>query len=400
MQEPTEAHEIADSIARLSDVEAALEFRSLPKDLGLEVFEELEAFDQQRILSGLREDAYQQVLEDLHPDERSRLLQEAPATVVKRALAGLSAGEREVTARLLGFPRGSVGRIMSPEVVTLPEDLLVGEAIELVRGKGRAADNVNTLAIVDRSRRLLGPLPLSLLVLAEPSARLSDLVDRSAVVVAATEPAEQAARLIQETNQANLLVVDSEHRLIGLLSYDDAMEVLEEADSEDVARLSGAEPWEGHYVSVGVFRLARYRALWLSLLLVAATLTVSVTQAFEDTLVKVAALALFIPMLIGAGGNAGAQAATASVRALAVGELRFSDLPRVLWREFRVGLLLGLMLAALGLVVGALFVGWQVALVVASSLVVVCAWAASIGEPCRWWPRRSGSTRPWCRRRW
>lgn len=379
MQELTEAHEIADSIARLSDVDAALEFRSLPKNLGLEVFEELEPFDQQRLLSGMREDAYHQVLEEMDPDDRSRLLDEAPAVVVKRALAGLSHHERAMTAKLLGYPRGSVGRNMSPEVVTLRDGLSVGSALQSVRTKGLDADNIYTLAVVDDTRKLVGPVALADLVMADPLEPLTDIVDEGAVVVSATDSAEEAARLIQETNEPNLLVVDSERRLVGLISYDDAMEVLEEADSEDVARQSGASPWEGHYMSVGVFRLARYRALWLSLLLIAATLTVSVTQAFEATLEQVAALALFIPMLIGAGGNAGAQAATASVRALAVGELRFSDLPRVLWRELRVGFLLGLMLAVLGLIVGSLFVGWSIASVVACSLILVCAWAATIG---------------------
>lgn len=379
MSELVEAHEIADRIGRLGDVEAALEFRGLPKELGVEVFEELGPFDQQRLLSGLRDDAYRQVLEDMDPDDRSRLLQEAPAMVVKRALAGLSPHERAMTARLLGYPRESVGRVMSPEVVTLREGLNVAEALAVVRAKGKDAENVYTLAVIDGSRRLRGVVELSDLVVSDPDLPLKAVVDTGAVTVKATDSAEQAARLIQETNVPNLLVVDSEGRLVGLLSYDDAMEVLEEAGSEDVARQSGASPWEGHYMAVGVLRLARYRALWLSLLLVAATLTVSVTQGFEATLEQVASLALFIPMLIGAGGNAGSQAATASVRALAVGELRFGDLPRVLWREARVGFLLGLMLAVLGFAVGSIFVGWHVALVVGGSLVIVCAWAATIG---------------------
>ncbi|HMO10665.1 MAG TPA: magnesium transporter, partial [Actinotalea sp.] len=147
----------------------------------------------------------------------------------------------------------------------------------------------------------------------------------------------------------------------------------------EIARQSGAAPWAGHYMAATVWQLARYRALWLSLLLVAATLTVGVTSAFEATLEQVAALALFIPMLIGAGGNAGAQAATACVRALAVGEIRGSDLVRVVWRELRVGLLLGTLLAVLGLAVGTLVVGSEIAVVVGITLVLICGWAATIG---------------------
>src|SRR5699024_1034443 len=224
-----------------------------------------------------------------------------------------------------------------------------------------------------------GVAELRELVLSDPEAMVADLVSTAPTYIYATDPAEDAARLMRETNTLNLPIVDSEQRLVGLLTFDDAVEVLEEAESEDVARQAGSAPWEGHYMAVGGLRLARTRALWLSLLLVAATLTVSVTQAFEDTLAQVAALALFIPMLIGAGGNAGAQAATACVRALAVGEVRGSDLWRVIWREARVGLVLGTMLALLGLAIGAAFVDVPVAVVVGISLVLICGWAATIG---------------------
>ena len=377
--ERVEAHEIADRIGRLGGTEAAVEFRVLPKNLGLEVFEELSPFDQKRLLAGLRGEGYRQVLEGMDPDDRARMLGEAPAVVVKRVLAGLSPHERALTAKLLGYPKGSVGRVMSPEVVTIPEGVTVAEAMDIVRAKGASAENVYSMAVVNSSRQVQGVIELDTLVLADPATEITQILDRGAVPATATEPAEEAARIIQESNDPNLLVVDSESRLVGLFSYDDAMEVLEEAGSDDAARQAGSAHWQGHYMSVGVFRLARYRALWLSLLLIAATLTVSVTQAFEATLEQVAALALFIPMLIGAGGNAGSQAATASVRALAVGEVRFSDLAQVAWRELRVGGLLGLMLAALGLVVATVFVGWEIAVVVGCSLVLICAWAALIG---------------------
>ena len=201
-----------------------------------------------------------------------------------------------------------------------------------------------TLPVVDGGRRLIGVVEMRELVLSHPATLLTELVVTEPVFVRATDAAEKAARLMRETNLINLPVVDSEDRLVGLLTIDDAVEVIEAADSEDVARQAGASPWAGHYMAAGVFQLARYRAMWLLLLLVAATLTVSVTDAFETTLAQAANLALFIPLLIGAGGNAGAQAATSCVRALAVGEVRVSDLLEVIWRECRVGLVLGSML--------------------------------------------------------
>ncbi|MDT0265299.1 magnesium transporter [Streptomyces sp. DSM 44915] len=370
---------IADEIARMDAVQSVVTFRLLDKDRALEVFEELEPVDQQEILEGLRDQAFRDLVEHMDPDDRARMLKEAPAKVAKRVLAGLSAHERQMTAALLGYPEGSVGRFMTPETVALQQELTVGQALEVVRRRGGSAETIYTLPVVDRSRRLTGIVELRELVLSEPGAMVRDLVVTAPPMARATEPAEDAARLMRETNVLDLPVVDSEDRLVGLLTSDDAFEVIEAADTEDVARQAGSEPLERHYMSASVFRLSRIRMLWLMLLLVAATLTVSVTQMYEGVLEEVTQLALFVPLLIGTGGNAGAQAATAAVRALAVGEVRTSDLLRVIWRECRTGLLLGAMLAVVGFLVGSLFVGWDVAAVVALTLIVICAWASTVG---------------------
>ncbi|MFD4402265.1 magnesium transporter [Nocardia sp. NPDC058499] len=372
-------HVIADELARMDAVEAGVAFRLLDKDLALAVFEELEPVDQQQILQGLRDQTFRELVEGMAPDDRARMLREAPAKVAKKVLAGLSPRDRRMTAALLGYPEGSVGRYMSPEVVAIPGTLSVADALRIVRVKGENAETVYTLPVVDAGRRLQGIVELRELVLTGPDTMVADLVVTEPAFVRATDSAEKAARLMRETNDINLPVVDSEDRLVGLLTIDDAVEVIEAADSEDVAKQAGSAPWEGHYMAAGVFQLARYRALWLMLLLVAATLTVSVTGFFETTLEQAAQLALFIPLLIGAGGNAGAQAATACVRAVAVGEVRGGDLFKVIWRECRVGLVLGGMLSVVGLVIGGLFVGPKVAVVVGITLILICAWAATIG---------------------
>ncbi|WP_433759683.1 magnesium transporter [Nocardia sp. CA-135398] len=372
-------HVIADELARMDAIQAGVAFRLLDKDLALAVFEELEPVDQQQILEGLRDQSFRDLVEAMDPDDRARMLREAPAKVAKKVLAGLSARERRMTAALLGYPEGSVGLYMTPEVVALPRNLSVPDALQTVRIKGINAETVYTLPVVDAGRRLTGIVELRELVLSRPDTMVSDLVVTEPTFVRATDSAENAARLMRETNVINLPVVDSEDRLVGLLTIDDAVEVIEAADSEDVAKQAGSAPWEGHYMAAKVFQLARYRALWLLLLLFAATLTVSVTDFFEGTLQQAAHLALFIPLLIGAGGNAGAQAATACVRALAVGEVRGSDLFKVIWRECRVGLVLGTMLATAGVAIGALFVDPGTALVVGITLVIICGWAATIG---------------------
>ncbi|WP_316575711.1 magnesium transporter [Nocardia canadensis] len=372
-------HVIADALARMDAVQAGVVFRLLDKDRAITVFEELEPVDQQQILQGLREKSFRDLVEAMDPDDRARMLHEAPAKVAKKVLAGLSPRERRMTAALLGYPEGSVGLYMTPEVVALPDNLTVAQALAWVRAKGGNAETVYTLPVVDCGRRLTGIVELRELVLHAPEAMVSELVVTEPAFARATDSAEKAARLMSSTNDINLVVVDSEDRVVGLLTIDDAMEVLEAADSEDVAKQAGSAPWEGHYMAAKVFQLARYRALWLMLLLFAATLTVSVTDVFSTTLEQAASLALFIPLLIGAGGNAGAQAATACVRALAVGEVRASDLFKVIWRECRVGLVLGSMLAAAGLLIGTLFVGPKIAVVVAITLVIICGWAATIG---------------------
>jgi magnesium transporter len=372
-------HVVADELGRMDAVPAAVLFRMLPRDDALEVFEELDPVDQHEILGGLRDQTFRELVEEMDPDDRARMLQEAPAKVVKRVLAGLSPHERGMTASLLGYPEGSVGRYMTPEVVALRADLTVEQALEVVRAKGPDAETIYTLPVVGPAREFVGVVQLQDLVLASPRQRVGELVDIEVPRVPATDPAEDAARLMQETNLLGLPVVDSESRLLGLLTIDDAVELIEAADSEDIARQSGAFPWSGHYMSAGVLQLARSRAVWLLLLIIAAILTVNVLHVFEATLAEVTALALFIPLLVGTGGNAGAQAATAAVRALAVGELRPGDLPRVMWRECRLGLLLGTMLAFVGLGVAGAIVGLHIAVAVALSLVVICAWAAVVG---------------------
>ena len=179
---------------------------------------------------------------------------------------------------------------------------------------------------------------------------------------------------------------------LGLLTFDDALELIEAADSEDIARQAGSQPITGHYATVGVLRLARARAVWLLLLIIASTLTINVMQGFEATLEQVTALALFVPMLTGTGGNVGSQSATAVVRALAVGEVRLRDLPRVIWKESRVGLLLGCMLATIALIIGSLLVGTAVAAAVALSVVAIALGRRSSAAPCRSWPAGSGWT--------
>ena len=374
------AHEIAEELTRLNPVQSALVWRMLPRDSALEVFEELDSVQQQELLSGMRDSAFREVVENMDPDDRARLLGEAPAGFVRRVLAGLSHKERAMTASLLGYPEGSVGRVMSPEVVTVHDTTPVPDIVEVVRRKGADAETIDLLAVVDRSRKLVGVLGLSHVVLAPQELTAGEIADSHAPTLEVTEDAEKAARLVQETNRLGLMVVDSEDRVLGVLTVDDALEVIEAADTEDVARQAGQLPSTGHYLSTSVVRLAGLRAFWLVILLSAATITIGVMGLFESALEQVAALALFIPLLVGTGGNIGAQAATGAVRALAIGEVRPGDVLRVAWRESRVGLLLGFILGGLAFLAAWWVSGLDVGVVVGLSVVLIAVWATTIGS--------------------
>ena len=373
-------HEIAEELTRLKPVQAALVWRMLPRDEALEVFEELDSVQQQELLSGMRDSAFREVVEEMDPDDRARLLGEAPAGFVRRVLAGLSHKERAMTASLLGYPEGSVGRVMSPEVVTVQESTPVSEILDVVRRKGSDAETIDLLAVVDRSRTLVGVVGLSHVVLADPGLTAGEIADVNAPTLEVTEEAEKAARLVQETNRLGLMVVDSESRVLGVLTVDDALEVIEAADTEDVARQSGQLPSTSHYLSTSVLELAKLRVFWLVILISAATVTVWVMGLFETALAQVTALALFIPLLVGTGGNIGAQAATTAVRALAIGEVRPSDALRVAWRESRVGLFLGVVLGGLAFGAAWWVAGLAVGLTVGISVVLIAVWATTIGS--------------------
>jgi magnesium transporter len=269
---------------------------------------------------------------------------------------------------------------MSPEYVGLRATMTVAEALDKVRRAGHSAETVYALPVTDDERRLIGAIGLRSLVLAEPGERIGDLMDTEVYSTRVDDDQEVAARLIGDANLLALPVVDSEGRLVGIITVDDAIAILEEEETEDIARTGGAEPVGRPYLTVSVLRLARSRIVWLFLLIIAAGLTVNVLSVFEDTLAEVVTLALFIPLLIGTGGNTGAQAATTVVRAIAVGEVRFEDLPRVVLREARVGLLLGLGLGSIAFVPVTILFGQAIGLVVGLTIVTICTYAATIGS--------------------
>jgi magnesium transporter len=382
---------IAEELTRLDPATTALAFRLLPRDRALTVFEALDPVDQQQVLDGLRNESVVSLLEEMDPDDRARLFDELPAKVARRFLSDLSADERRLTSLLLGYPEDSAGRIMSPEFVSLRATMTVADAMAKIRREGLDAETIYALPVLDDERHIIGIVGLRRLILAPLSTPINELMTTDEVHTVTTDTdQEDAARLVREVGLIALPVVDSEDRLVGVITVDDAMKVLEVEETEDFALHGASMPLNMPYLSVSALGLARRRIVWLLLLIVAAGLTVSVLDYFEDSLETVVALALFIPLLTGTGGNSGAQASTAVIRAMAVGEVRLGDLPRIVSREVRVGLMLGGMLAGAVFVPVAVIWDVDLAFVVSGTLVTICTWATIAGTALPLVARRVG----------
>ena len=370
--------DVVDVLERLDPRRRAVAYRLLGKDEALEVFEAFAPAMQSQLLGSLQDVEVAAIFAELEPDDRVWLLDELPASLSHRLLQGLDAEQRGFTAELLGYPRQSVGHRMSPEVVALRASETVARAIERVMAGIDDAETVYTLPVVDGSRRLVGVTGLRELLRADRSTPVADVM-REAVAVTAYTDAEQAARTCTEQRLLALPVVDNEQRLLGVLTVDDAVRILEQEESEDAARAGGVEPLRLPYLSTPLTDLVRSRVVWLLVLAIGAALTVSVLEVFEATLAQVTMLALFVPLLIGTGGNTGNQAATTVTRALALEDVRPGDVGVVLWRELRVGALLGATLGAAGGLVTGLLYEPRFGLVIGLTLVTVCTLAASIG---------------------
>jgi magnesium transporter len=370
-------------------VTRAVAFRALTKDRALAVFEDLDPALQRDLISDLRDPAVLDLVADLDPDDRARLLDELPAGVASKLLHGLSPNEREMTTALLGYPVDSAGRSMSPEVASVPVGGTVGQALVLLREQEPTTETIYAVPVLGTGRRVEGVTSLRRLFVSDPAVLVDEVMARP-IVVQAEDDQEHAARVVRDHGLVAVPVVDAERRLLGVFTVDDAMRVLEAEESEDVARLGGAEPLDRPYLVTSILQVVRSRVVWLLVLIFAATLTVNVLHYFEDVLAEVVALALFVPLLIGTAGNTGAQAATTVVRAMALGDVRFGDLALVAWRELRTGLVLGTVLAAVGLIPAVLVAGADIAVVVALTLVTICTLATTVGACVPMVARRLG----------
>jgi magnesium transporter len=346
----------------------------------LAVFNILEPAIQAQMLDDMSSDEALALFEALGPDDRARLVEALPAEAAGNLLGLLSHDKRTSTALLLDYPPETAGRIMSPHFVMLRADMTVSQALAAVRRDGADAETIYYLPMVDDDMCFQGAIGLHDLVMAEMSDRIADIREPETGRFPVNADQEVVARYMADADLLAIAVVEQGDRLVGIITVDDAMDVLRFEESEDMARTGAVAHLGQPYFSVSVFKLVRSRVVWLSLLAVAAVLTVNVLAAFESTIEQVVALTLFIPLLIGIGGNTGAQSATTIVRAMAMDDVRTSDFLRVALRESSVGLQMGTALAGLAyLIVWSVFSS-KIAAVVALTLIAVCTLAALVGS--------------------
>ena len=370
--------ELVTLLERLNERDRAIVYRVLPKSVALEVFESLDPALQGELLEELNSEEISAIFAKLDPDDRVGLLDELPAGVANRLLTGLSAKERGLTSEVLGYAQGSIGRRMSPEYISVKSTDSVSQALTKVKSKLQSAETIYTLPVVDSSKQLVGVVSLRDLMRTASRVKVSKIMSEP-LMVNASDDEEFAARTCSDLKVLALPVVDNERRLLGILTVDDALRILEQEESEDAARTGGAEPLRRPYLSTPVFAIVRSRVIWLLVLALGATFTVSVLGAFEAEIEQLVVLTLFVPLLIGLGGNTGNQAATTVTRALALQDVRTRDVWQVLFRELRVGALLGTLLGFIGFGLAWAFFGIEIGLVIGLTLFAICTVAATVG---------------------
>lgn len=343
---------IADVFDELSKSDQILLFRLLPRKLAKETFEYLPQDRQKDIVTGLAAnvDKITNLLNDLEPDDRTAFFEELPGEVSQRLVQLLSDEEREITTRLLGYPKDSIGRLMTPEYVAVKSYFTVQQALDHIRKFGRDSETLDVIYIVDERWKLIDDIRIKELILASPSQQVSELCDNRFVVLNAYEDQERAVKMFQDYDRMVLPVTDLSGTLLGIVTVDDVLDVVEEENTEDFQKFGGTEGLDLSYTKTSLGEMVKKRAGWLILLFIGEMFTASAMGYFDEEISKAVVLALFVPLIISSGGNSGSQAASLIIRSLALDELKLKNWWYVMKKEILSGLLLGTILAVIGFI--------------------------------------------------
>ena len=342
---PMEPADIALLLEEAGEEEMPLLYRLLPKELAAEVFVELESDSQEMLINGFSNTELKEVLDELYLDDAVDIVEEMPASVVIRILDKATPEMRKSINEILQYPEDSAGSIMNMEFLSLKKDMTVEDAFKRIRRIGGELETINILYVTDPTRHLLGVLSVRDLLLAEEDDLIQDIMDPNVVSVNTMDDKEDVAQALSKYDFLAMPVVDKEQRLVGIVTVDDAMDVIEEETTEDFEKMAAMLPSDKPYLRTGVIATWKSRLPWLMILMLSATFTGMILNHYENALAACLVLNAYIPMLSGTGGNSGTQASVAVIRALSLDEVDFSDVLKVLWKELRVSLLCGLCLA-------------------------------------------------------
>ena len=336
--------DIAEIFDEAKDKEIPVLFRILPKELAAEVFVEFDSDKQEILVNAFSDNELREVLDELFMDDAADIVEEMPATVAKRILRNTDANTRRMINQLLAYPEDSAGSIMTTEYIDLKRTMTVEEAIDRIRKKGINTETIYTCYVIGSRRKLFGTISLRDLVLSDRDEIVGDLMDENVISAHTLDDKEEVAAMFERYDMLALPVVDKEGRLVGIVTVDDAIDVIQEEASEDIEKMAAILPGEKTYLKTGVFETFKSRIPWLLFRMISATFTGAIISTFEAKLAQCIALVAFIPMLMGTGGNAGSQTSVSVIRALSLGDIEFKDILKVIWKELRVSVIVGIVL--------------------------------------------------------
>jgi magnesium transporter len=372
--------DLAEIIDEFSEPEDIILFRLLPRELAKDTFQELPLYKQELIIERLASNVNKlsNLLNDLDPDDRTAILEELPGMVAQRLIQLLAPEERKIATTLLGYPEDSIGRLMTPEFIAIKSHMTVAQALEHIRKYGQDSETLNVIYVVDNQWKLLDDIRIRELILASPEEKVEDLMDGKFVTLSAFDDEEEAIRVFQDHDKVALPVVDKEGTLIGIVTFDDIMDLVEEETTEDFHRFGAMQDAVEDPLNATIGFLYKRRIMWLFALVFMNVFSGAAIAQFDNIIQKVVSLIYFLPLLIGSGGNAGAQSATLMIRSLATGDVEMKDWFYLIGKEFLVSLLLGLTMAVgVGLI--ASYRAPQIILVVTSTMVLTVMTGSLIG---------------------
>lgn len=356
-------------------------FKLLPKDFSSEVFSYLSPEKQQEVIENITDDEIKFIIEDMYLDDTVDFIEEMPANIVDKILKNTSSDKRKLINQMLKYPENSAGSVMTVEYISFKDNYTVKQAIEYYRKVAIDKEETDICFVTDTKKKLVGIISLKTLILSKDDSYIQDEMDTNFVNVLTLDDQEEIAALFRKYDLTTMPVVDHEDRLVGVITVDDIVDVIDQENTEDIQKMAAMNPSDEEYLKESVISLAKHRILWLLVLMISATFTGLVIKKYEDILQSAVYLATFIPMLMDTGGNAGSQSATLVIRGIALEEIEFSDIFRVIWKELRVSILVGFILSAVNFIRIYYFTrsGLETSLVVAISMFLTVIMAKVIG---------------------